>query len=118
MEVAALDLGNVDLLVLSACETGLGELIGGEGVLGLQRACQIAGVRTTITSLWKVEDKATRQLMIRFYTNLWDKKLTPLAALREAQLWLLTTDADGAPSSQKRRPPRSWAAFTISGDWR
>jgi CHAT domain-containing protein/Tfp pilus assembly protein PilF len=116
LELAAADLSGVDLLVLSACETGLGELAGGQGVLGLQRACQIAGVRTTVTSLWKVEDDATRRLMLRFYENLWDKSQSPSAALRDAQLWLMNTAADGTAAPQ-RRPPRAWVAFTVSGIW-
>jgi CHAT domain-containing protein len=82
----------------------------------LQRGCQIAGVRTTVTSLWKVEDQATRQLMTRFYENLWDKGLLPSAALRDAQLWLMNTAADGT-AAPERRPPRAWAAFTVSGIW-
>ena len=89
VEVAGLDLEKADLVVLSACETGLGAAAGGEGVLGLQRAFQLAGAKTTITSLWKIPDRATMQLMQRFYENLWDEKMSKLDALREAQLWML-----------------------------
>ena len=98
LELAALDLRKVDVLVLSACETGLGELVG-EGMLGLQRACQIAGVRTTVTSLWKVEDEATRQLMVRFYRNLWEGQTAPLEALREAR-------SCGCCEAAMQAPPR------------
>lgn len=120
LEVAALDLHHVELLVLSACETGLGQVASGEGVLGLQRAFQISGVRATVTSLWKVDDQATRELMVRFYTNLWEKKMPKLAALREAQLGMLRGgDASRDTSAaDDRRSPRHWAAFVLSGDWR
>jgi CHAT domain-containing protein/tetratricopeptide (TPR) repeat protein len=89
LEVAALDLSDVEVAVLSACETGLGEVAAGEGVMGLQRAFQVAGARTTVTSLWKVPDVATQLLMQRFYENLWDKGMGKLEALRQAQLWLM-----------------------------
>ena len=125
LEVAALDLTSVDLAVLSACETGLGEVAGGEGVLGLQRAFQVAGVRTTVTSLWKVPDLATSLLMQRFYDNLWDKRMSKVEALREAQLWMLReggtrglVEVPAAADTKKRLPPFFWAAFTLSGDWR
>jgi len=125
LEVAALNLSGVEVAVLSACETGLGEVAGGEGVLGLQRAFQVAGVRTTVTSLWRVPDEATRLLMERFYENVWTKKLGKLQALREAQLWMLTEgSARGmkvkgeAATKSTRLPPYYWAAFVLSGDWR
>ncbi len=90
LEVSALDLSDVELATLSACETGLGESAGGEGLLGLQRAFQVTGARTTVASLWNVSDTATRNLMIRFYRNLWSEKgMSRLEALREAQLWLM-----------------------------
>jgi CHAT domain-containing protein len=129
LEVEQLDLSNVELAVLSACETGLGKTAGGEGVLGLQRAFQIAGARTTVTSLWKVDDAATQTLMAEFYNNLWQKKLGKLEALRQAQLTMLRR-YDPTQSrlrglqevAEDRAPaPRSayyWAAFILSGDWR
>jgi CHAT domain-containing protein len=123
------------LVTLSACETGLGKTAGGEGVLGLQRAFQAAGARTTVTSLWTIPDKATQSLMNRFYTNFWNspagRPISKLEALREAQLWLLNNGvrqpelirglefepvgSDDAPS--QRLSPRYWAAFVLSGDW-
>ena len=89
LEVADLDLANVELVTLSACETGLGAVAGGEGVLGLQRAFQAAGARSVVSSLWSVDDAATRALMVDFYDNLWHKKLPKLEALRQTQLRVL-----------------------------
>ena len=92
-EVADLDLRGVELAVLSACETGLGKVAGGEGVLGLQCAFQSAGARSLVVSLWKVNDAATSVLMEEFYTNLWQKKLDRLEALCQAQLTVLRQPA-------------------------
>jgi CHAT domain-containing protein len=134
-EVAELDLSNTELVVLSACETGLGDSAGGEGVFGLQRAFEQAGARTTIASLWKVSDDPTRALMERFYENLWNKKLGRLESLREAQLWMyehgskqagIRRDAiargaipvDEPETTDRRLPPYYWGAFVLSGDWR
>ena len=132
LEVAELDLRKVELAVLSACETGLGKVAGGEGVLGLQRAFQVAGAKTTVTSLWSVPDEPTRVLMERFYANLWEKQMSKLDALREAQLWMLCEgrshagvrrgiqrpEQTPAPVTTGRLPPYYWAAFVLSGDWR
>src|SRR5512135_3798916 len=100
LEVAELDLSGVALAVLSACETGLGEVAGGEGLLGLQRAFQVAGAKLVVASLWSVGDEPTRVLMGRFYDNLWRKGLTPRAALREAQLYMLRGRAEGPRAAQ------------------
>ncbi len=125
LEVAELDLRNVELAILSACETGLGEEAGGEGILGLQRAFHVAGARTVVASLWEVNDESTRALMERFYDNLWKKKLSGLESLREAQLWMLREGQTRGlvrqtPTSESdsRTPPLYWAAFVLSGDWR
>src|SRR5262249_11917820 len=86
--IAALDLERMDLAVLSACETGLGEVAGGEGGFGLQRAFHVAGCKNVVASLWQVDDQATAALMGLFYHKLWRENQPPLRALREAQLYL------------------------------
>jgi CHAT domain-containing protein/tetratricopeptide (TPR) repeat protein len=131
LEVGDLDLRKVDCVVLSACSTGLGQVAGGEGILGLQRSFQIAGARTTVTSLWDVDSAATKELMIRFYENLYHadpSKRAPsrIEALRRAQLDLLHNpqfsrggDDELADSDRlKRLSPKYWAAWVLSGDWR
>ncbi len=133
LEVAELDLSRCRLAVLSACETGLGVEASGEGLLGMQRAFQIAGARSVVASLWKVPDGATATLMERFYANLWRKGMTKLEALREAQLFVLNhgrrhpevvrglTLPSGTTTMKPkdgRTPPFHWAAWALSGDWR
>ncbi len=127
LEVAELNLGRVELAVLSACETGLGEVAGGEGVLGLQRGFQVAGARSVVATLWKVDDEQTRQLMERFYENYWRKEQGMLESLREAQLWMLREVSardlrlrpqTATPEQVHRAPPYYWAPFVLSGDWR
>lgn len=126
LEVAGLDLRQVSLATLSACETGLGRVAGGEGVLGLQRAFQVAGARTVVASLWAVDDEQTRKLMVRFYENLWERRLGRLESLRQAQLWMLREGprrdvrirSPTATKDPKASPPCYWAAFVLSGDWR
>jgi CHAT domain-containing protein/Tfp pilus assembly protein PilF len=125
LEVESLDLTGVDTVVLSACETGLGQVAGGEGLLGLQRAFQVAGAKSVVASLWKVPDSATARLMQRFYENLWEKKMGKLEALREAQIWMLRDKGNrglalpkDAPKDDEPLPPYYWAAFVLSGDWR
>jgi CHAT domain-containing protein len=89
-EVTGVDLRGCELVVLSACETGLGRVAGGEGVLGLQRAFHAAGARSVVSTLWSVSDPATSVLMEEFYRQLWsEKKVTKLEALRQAQLYVL-----------------------------
>jgi tetratricopeptide (TPR) repeat protein/CHAT domain-containing protein len=132
LEASELDLHRIDLAVLSACETGLGKIEVGEGVLGLQRAFQLAGARTAVTSLWKVPDAATQALMTRFHRNLWETHMGKLEALREAQLWMIREGRNHPelqlrgglvrPESTRREgdavSPFYWAAFVLSGDWR
>jgi CHAT domain-containing protein len=133
LEVAEMDLSRVRLATLSACETGLGESAGGEGLLGLQRSFQIAGARSVVAGLWKVPDRATQVLMARFYDNLWQRKLGTAEALAEAQRWMiregskqpdirrgleLDDEPQPAAADNGALPPYYWAAFVLSGDWR
>jgi CHAT domain-containing protein/Tfp pilus assembly protein PilF len=134
-DLAGLDLSHVELAVLSACDTGSGATSPGDGVHGLERAFQAAGVRTTVTSLWKVNDDATRELMVNFYRRLWGKenRFSKLEALRQAQVAMLkgydpklgrirgvagVRAQDPITSPKDRAPLHFWAAFTLSGDWR
>ena len=113
-EIAALDLTGVDWAVLSACETGRGAVQAGEGVLGLRRAFQIAGVRTVVMSLWPVEDRSARAWMRRLYEGRQQRGLETASAVREATLGLLRERRDREQSTH----PLSWGAFVAAGDWR
>jgi len=84
-EVANINLENTKLVVLSACGTGLGDIDNTEGVFGLPRAFKLAGVQHVVASLWDVDDKATKDLMILFYTNLLENKMEVATALQEAK---------------------------------
>jgi CHAT domain-containing protein len=108
-ELRELDL-SADLVVLSACRTGLGREIAGEGVLGVTRGLMLAGARRVVVSHWDVDDEATAELMVRFYTAMRRDGLPPAAALRAAALSLRDHPAWSAPAH--------WAAFTLHGDWR
>ncbi|HEX7287584.1 MAG TPA: CHAT domain-containing protein [Candidatus Angelobacter sp.] len=99
-----------ELVVLSACETGLGKEISGEGLVGLTRGFMYAGASRVVASLWKVSDVATAQLMAEFYRAMEKDGMAPAAALRAAQVKMW---------KQKRwSSPYYWAAFQIQGEWR
>jgi CHAT domain-containing protein len=99
----------VDMVVLSACETALGQEIRGEGLVGLTRSFMYAGAPRVVASLWDVNDAATAELMTRFYHAMLHDHLRPAAALRQAQLSM---------AKEKRwAHPYNWAAFTIQGEW-
>ena len=96
-----------DLVVLSACNTGLGKNVKGEGMIGLARGFMYAGTARVLASLWKVDDEATAELMTHFYRHLLQERQTPAAALRAAQI---------AMWQQKRwHAPYYWAAFVLQG---
>jgi CHAT domain-containing protein len=109
-EVEGLDLWGTELVVLSACETGLGEVDVGEGVIGLRRAFQLAGARSVVSSLWKVPDRETEQLVTRFLT-LWQQGKPKAEALRQAQRELIAQ----MRKTRKDAPPLFWAAFVCHG---
>jgi len=139
LSIVDLPLQNLKLIALSACETGLGEITGGEGVQGLQRAFHLAGCPNVVASLWKVSDSATAALMAKFYYELWVKKRPPIEALREAQLTIyrhperipalagergkpdqaktveLKIEPRASAVADKRTPTKLWAAFMLSG---
>ena len=98
-----------ELVVLSACETGLGKAVTGEGLEGVMRAFMYAGARRVIVSLWNVNDKATADLMQRLYTGMLRSGKTPAAALRAAQIEMLRT--------RQWQSPYYWAAFVMQGEW-
>lgn len=99
-----------ELVVLSACETGLGKEISGEGLVGLTRGFMYSGASRVVASLWKVDDVATSELMTEFYRGMLQANLTPAAALRQAQLKML--------KRKRWEDPYYWAAFTLQGEWK
>jgi len=113
-EVASLNLRGVEWAVLSACDTGLGEIRSGEGVLGLRRAFHIAGARTVIMSLWQVDDQATRVWMRELYEGRLKRHLDTADAMRDAGLAVLRSRRAAGQSTA----PFYWAAFVAAGDWR
>jgi CHAT domain-containing protein len=101
---------NAELVVLSACDTGLGKDVRGEGLVGLTRGFMYAGASSVVASLWKVDDAASAELMTHFYKAMFEDDLTPAAALRSAKetMW-----------RQKHwRSPYYWSAFVLQGEYR
>ncbi len=109
-EVFGLDLRNVGLVVLSACETGLGSVTTGDDMVGLSRAFLYAGTPSLMATLWEVEDESTGILMERFYSNWRIKGMRKPEALRQAQLSLM--------AMPQYRHPYFWAGFELFGDWK
>ncbi len=98
-----------DLIVLSACRTGLGKTVRGEGVVGLPSAFMYAGAKSVVASLWKVDDEATAELMRHFYTGIFQEGLRPSAALRKARIEMW--------KQERWRAPFYWGAFVYQGDY-
>ena len=102
LEIAQTDLRGLDLVVLSACQTALGDVSQGEGVFGLQRGFKKAGAQSILMSLWNVDDEVTQLLMTEFY-RAWTSGMTKTAALKSAQ----------SKVKSKYPDPRHWAAFIL-----
>ena len=142
LEASGLDLWGTKLVVLSACETGLGQVKNGEGVYGLRRALVLAGSESQVMSLWQVSDAATRDLMAAYYKRLQAGE-GRTEALRQVQLMMIKSGAaraegssltvptstptqqrglgitrEGKTLSEDRSHPFYWASFIQSGDWR
>jgi CHAT domain-containing protein len=100
-ELSSMDLSNVDLMVLSACDTGKGDYKGSEGIFGLQRALELSGVKKQIVSLWKVPDKETSELFTLFYKNYIEGN-SIYHSLKQAQI-----------SMSEKYEPYYWASFIL-----
>lgn len=109
-DIYNLNLSNTQLVVLSACQTGLGKEVRGEGLVGLSRGFIYAGASSVVASLWKVDDSATSQLMTEFYKGMFEEGLTPSAALRRAKVSIW--------KQSRYRAPFYWAAFALQGEYR
>ena len=111
LELSSLDLSNTQLVTLSACETGRGDTISGEGVFGLQRALMVAGARSTLLSLWKVDDTATAAFMKQFYEQV-------MAGSSLVEALTRTQEYFRSHPIPAWSHPYYWAGFQLSGDWR
>ncbi|HAZ44298.1 MAG TPA: hypothetical protein DDW76_09975 [Cyanobacteria bacterium UBA11369] len=98
-----------ELVVLSACQTGIGKDVRGDGLIGLTRGFMYAGAKRVVVSLWRVSDVATSQLMQKYYQQMLQKGLNPVQALRAAQLEML--------QNEQWKAPYYWAAFIVQGEW-
>jgi len=106
-ELVGIDLRGCKMMTLSACETGLGSTITGQGVMGLRASLLAAGAKCVLISLWKVPDAPTVKIMEEYYKNLWVKHLSPAESLNRAQATLR--------QSARSTPPILWAAWVLVG---
>ena len=113
-EIASLDLEGVQWAVLSACDTGLGDYQASEGLMGFRRAFPVAGVRTTIMSLWPVRDTNVERCMRELYEAHWARGLDTADAVRAASL----AEFRRLRAAGKPTHPAEWGAFIAVGDWR
>jgi CHAT domain-containing protein len=111
-KILSLRLWGTKLVVLSACETGLGEVRSGEGIFGLRRAFNQVGAKSLVMSMWKVPDKETQELMVNFYRNIYEQHMDYNKALRQATLTQLQT----VKARYGHANPYYWGAFIFSGD--
>lgn len=107
------DIFNLDLpaelVVLSACQTGIGEEIRGEGLVSLTRGFMYAGAKRVVVSLWSVEDNSTAELMENYYRKMLETDKNPVEAMRKVQLEMLSSD--------NWKAPYYWALFVVQGEW-
>jgi CHAT domain-containing protein len=113
-EIASLDLSSVEWAVLSACETGSGEIVDGEGVFGLRRAFEIAGADTLIMTLWSVQDDAARAWVRELYAARRERGESTADSVRDASVTILSERREAGQSTH----PFYWGAFVAVGDWR
>jgi CHAT domain-containing protein len=114
-EILTMNLRGTELVVLSACSTGQGEVRTGEGVYGMQRALTVAGARSTLLSLWKVDDAATAEFMIRYYKRLkaGEGRADALAAVQRE----FRSGSVKGSRGEDWSAPYYWAAWQLTGDW-